>query len=945
MHPVQAIRIRGARQHNLKNLDLDIPRRQLVVVSGVSGSGKSSLVFDTLYAEGQRRYVESLSTYTKQFLERMERPDVDEISGISPAIAIRQQNHVKSARSTVGTATEVNDYLRLLFARIGIVHCSRCDAPGGAESPSRAARRVLDTFAPGTRLLVLFDVERPTTQSVEEVVESVRTAGFARIWLRHRSVDLDPAPALPDNLRHITVIADRIVAREASRSRIAEALEVAYRGGNGFAAILAPQSGQRLEFTQRGRCVNCRTDLPEPTPAIFSFNNPLGACPDCRGFGNRLEFDEKLIVPDPELSLEDGALAPWATGKFQYYANRLELYCRRQRISMRKPWCDLPRATQRLLLDGGPGFKGMLPFLEALRAKSYKKYARFFTRRFMDETTCRTCEGKRLRREALSIRIDGCDIAQLGQRTLAELRAFIDALDLRGEHEVVAADIVLELRARLGFLLEVGVGYLTLDRLTRTLSGGEAQRINLASALGSNLVDALYVLDEPTVGMHARDTARLVQTLKRLRDHGNTVVVVEHDPEVVGAADHFVDLGPGAGQHGGEIVFQGQPREGIEAAGGPASDERHGAGQSRTFAYLTGAAEVSIQNQRRAPGRRWVELSNVRLHNLKGIDARFPLGTLVCVSGVSGSGKSSLVTEVLHKAMSRIVPASRGTHGWFDSIRGAHLVRDVVLVDSSPIGRTPRSNPLSYMKGLTDVRNLFASTADARLARLTPRHFSFNTAGGRCEECEGMGAVQIEMHFMADIYVRCEQCDGLRFQPHVLEVRYRGRHIADVLDMTVDEALSFFHDTPSLGNKLHLLKRAGLGYLRLGQPAPTLSGGESQRLKIARALSSKRDGNLLYLFDEPTTGLHLDDVARLLRTLHELVERGHSVIVIEHHLDVVRAADWVIDLGPEAGSGGGEIVYAGPPDGLRNEPRSWTGRCLRRRLDPQLSDDPHAAAG
>ena len=941
---MQAIRIRGARQHNLKNLDVDIPRRKLVVVSGVSGSGKSSLVFDTLYAEGQRRYVESLSTYTKQFLERMERPDVDEISGISPAIAIRQRNHVKSARSTVGTATEANDYLRLLFARIGTVHCPQCDAASAAESPSQAARRVLETFAAGERLLVLFDVERPRGQTLDEVVDAVRTAGFARLWLRDRTVDLDPAPTLSSRLRRLTVVADRIVARAASRTRIAEALETAYRGGGGFATVLAPDSGDKLDLTQRGRCVRCRADLPEPSPGLFSFNNPLGACADCRGFGNRLEFDEKLIVPEPERSLEDGALAPWATGKFQYYANKLELFCRRQRISMRQPWCELPRPTQRLLLEGGPGFKGVLPFLEALRAKSYKKYARFFTRRFMDETTCRSCDGTRLRREARCVRIEGCDIAKLGQRTLGELRTFLDRLEPEGENEVVAADVLLELRARLGFLCEVGVEYLTLDRLTRTLSGGEAQRINLASALGSNLVDALYVLDEPTVGMHARDTARLVQTLKRLRDHGNSVVVVEHDPEVIAQADHFIDLGPGAGQHGGEIVFQGDPRLGVDGLDAAIEAGREDAARSRTFAYLSGAAEVPVPHERRTPGRRWVEIANARLHNLKGIEARFPLGMLVCVAGVSGSGKSTLISEVLHREMTGIVPGSRAEHGWYDAIRGAHLVRDVVLVDASPIGRTPRSNPLSYMKALTDVRTLFASTSEARVRRLTPGHFSFNTAGGRCEECQGMGAVQIEMHFMADLFVRCEHCDGMRFKPEVLEAHYRGRNIAEVLEMTVDEALAFFHDTPSLGSKLHLLKRAGLGYLRLGQAAPTLSGGESQRLKIARALSSKRDGNLLYLFDEPTTGLHLDDVARLLRTLHELVERGHSVIVIEHHLDVVRAADWVLELGPDAGAGGGEIVYAGPPDGLTDEPRSWTGRCLRRRALPSLDSDPRAAA-
>jgi excinuclease ABC subunit A len=942
---VQVIRIRGARQHNLKDIDLDLPRRRLVVVSGVSGSGKSSLVFDTLYAEGQRRYVASLSTYTKQFLERMERPDVDEIAGISPAVAIRQQNHVKSARSTVGTATEVYDYMRLLFARAGIVHCPRCGNPAPPYSPSLGARRILQVFEPGERVLILFALAAPDAGSAALLVDAVRAAGFVRLWLDGQVVELDARPALPAALARVHVIVDRIVARQESQGRIAEALETAYRASNGFATVVAPQSGRTLELAQRSHCVPCGIDLPEPTAGTFSFNSPLGACPDCRGFGNRLEFDEERIVPDPEKTLAEGALAPWATGKFEYYASRLEDFCRRRRIPINKPWHELPRSVQKLLLDGEKGFRGVIPFLEALRAKSYKKYARFFTRRFMDETTCRTCQGGRLRPEALCVRVGGADIATLSRRTLGELRDFLVNLELPGEAGVIAADILQELQARLGFLCEVGVEYLTFDRLTRTLSGGEAQRINLASALGSNLVDALYVLDEPTVGMHPRDTEKLVRTLRRLRDLGNTVVVVEHDPEVIVASDYFVDLGPGAGVNGGRVVFAGSlGSDGAAAAELGARADQGGANASRTLAYLNGAAEVSAPAERRAPGTRWLELMNARLFNLKGTSVRVPLGLFTAVTGVSGSGKSTLVTEVLYKALTRVVPPSRGPLGWYDELRGAHLVHDVVLVDSSPIGRTPRSNPLSYMKGMADVRCLFAATSAARLARFGPGHFSFNTPGGRCEACEGMGSVQIEMHFMADLFVRCEHCEGRRFRPDVLEISYRGRNIAEVLEMTVDEALLFFHDTPSLGQKLHVLKRSGLGYLRLGQPAPTLSGGESQRLKIARALSTAREGNLLYILDEPTTGLHVDDVSRLLRVLHELVDRGHTVLVIEHHLDVVRSADWVIDLGPEAGAGGGEVVYAGPPEGLAREPRSWTGRFLLRHFDAAAARDTRPAA-
>jgi excinuclease ABC subunit A len=929
----------------LKNVDVRIPRRQLVVVSGVSGSGKSSLVFDTLYAEGQRRYVESLSNYTKQFLERMERPDVDEVSGISPAIAIRQQNHVKSARSTVGTATEVYDSLRLLFARVGTVHCPRCGVARQPASPSAGARRILEHFPEGERLVVLFPLRRSARDRLEDLLQQVRAAGFVRLWHDGASMDLDPPPTLPSDLQELEVVVDRVIARPNMRGRLAEALEMAFRGSGGAARVVGLGGGDNLLLDQRRICVTCRLDLPEPSPGLFSFNSPLGACPDCRGFGNRLEFDERLIVPEPERSLADGALAPWSTGKFEYYARKLEDYCRRKRIPLRKSWCELPRETQKVLLEGEKGFRGVIPFLEALRAKAYKKYARFFTRRFMDETTCRRCGGTRLRAEARSVRLADEDITALCQRSLGDLRLFMDELVLQGESAVIAGDVLVELRSRLSFLCEVGLEYLTLDRLTRTLSGGEAQRINLASALGANLVDALYVLDEPTVGMHSRDTERLVRTLRRLRDLGNTVVVVEHDPEVITAADHFIDMGPGAGSHGGHVVLAGSMAAARRRGGVSALEAEQGATEtSRTLAYLAGDVEIHQPAKRRHPGSRWLELANVRLHNLKGIDVRFPLGLFVAVTGVSGSGKSSLVMDVLYRALSGQMPAHRGAQGWYDALRGAHLVHDVVLVDSSPIGRTPRSNPLSYMKGMSDVRSLFAATSAARLARLGPGHFSFNTAGGRCEHCEGMGAIQVEMHFMADLFVRCEHCEGQRFKPEVLEVQYRGRNIAEVLAMTVDEALSFFHDSPGLGQKLHMLRRAGLGYLQLGQPAPTLSGGESQRLKIARALSATREGNLLYLLDEPTTGLHLDDVSRLLRILHELVERGHTLVTIEHHLDVVAAADWVIDLGPEAGPGGGEVVYAGAPEGLLQEPASFTGRCLRRHLESRSGRDPAALA-
>ena len=685
------IRIRGARQHNLHNVDVDLPRRAVVVVSGVSGSGKSSLVFDTLYAEGQRRYVESLSTYTKQFLERMEKPDVDEIAGVSPAIAIRQQNQTKSARSTVGTATEVSDYLRLLFARAAVQHCPQCDRPLQPDSPTTGAARALAHFAAGTRIVVLFAL--PTRGDVTAAVDQLRTAGFARVWIDGAGVDLEMTP-LATAAPQLEVVVDRLVAAAASRGRLAEALETALRAGDGFATVLDPASGERIELTSRRLCAACRIESPALEPGLFSFNNPLGACPDCRGFGSRLEFDARLIVPDPGLSLADGALAPYATPKFEYYRRRMEEWCAKNRVPQRVPWNQLPPATQQTLLDGAKGLKGVLPFLEALRAKSYKKYARFFTRRFMTEVRCGACDGTRLRREARSARVGGHDIVALSSWPLGALRVWLDALELTGEAATVAADILAELRSRLRFLCDVGVEYLALDRLTRTLSGGEAQRINLANSLGANLVDALYVLDEPTVGMHPRDTERLIASLHRLRDLGNSVVLVEHDLDVIAAADYLVDLGPGAGAGGGHIVFAGDR----DAMAGRAPAARGAAQASRTLAYLTGEATVPVPATARKPGSRWLELLRVRRHNLRAIDVRFPLGVLCCVSGVSGSGKSTLVGEVLWEALENRLPADRGAAGSYDELRGAHLVHGTVLVDQSPIGRTPRSNPLSYMK-------------------------------------------------------------------------------------------------------------------------------------------------------------------------------------------------------------------------------------------------------
>ncbi|HEX5724453.1 MAG TPA: excinuclease ABC subunit UvrA [Longimicrobiaceae bacterium] len=947
--------IRGARQHNLKNLDLDLPRRAVVVVTGPSGSGKSSLAFDTVYAEGQRRYVESLSTYAKQFLERMEKPDVDRVEGISPAVAIEQRNPTKTSRSTVGTATEVHDYLRLLWARVGRTFCPgpHPGEPCGREVRPDTVQSATDAVAAlpaGTRALVCFPLPRSARVTHALVAENLRALGFLRVRADGRELHLDELPDGVDFTAagELLVVVDRVRVDGEERSRLADSVQQAFTEGEGE-AVVVPVGGVPLRFTERFRC----PDHPEiefatPTPQLFSFNNPYGSCPECTGFGAVLRFDESLIVCNPGRSLREGAVDPWRMPRYEGRRKKLADFARREGVSQDVPWRELPEAFRHAVLHGTRGFQGVYAFFEDLEEKRYKQYIRVFLRQYQSAQTCPVCGGAKLRQEALRVRVAGRTIAEVSELPLARLRPWLDALgDAAGPGDAecpavplspaereIAASILRELDARVGFLCDVGLGYLTLDRQTRTLSGGEAQRITLANALGSRLVDTLYVLDEPTIGLHPADNDRLLRLLARLREGGNTVLVVEHDPEAMRLADWLVELGPGSGERGGGLVFQGPLAELLEA-------------DTLTGRYLSGREEIAVPARRRHVKGARLRLEGAREHNLRGDAVEIPLGALTVVTGVSGSGKSTLVHDVLYRAVERELSGgetSAKRHlgeavGAFDRLSGAGLVRAVVLVDQSPIGRTPRSNPVTYIKAYDEVRRIFAELPDARARGFGPGHFSFNVAGGRCEACKGDGQVQVEMVFMADVFVPCEVCGGARFRPEVLEVRYRGRSIRDVLEMTVDEAIRFFLHEDRLGQTLWHLQQVGLGYLRLGQPAPTLSGGEAQRIKIARELAqgARRGGKKLYILDEPTTGLHLDDVRKLLRVLGDLVDAGHTVLLIEHHLDVIKTADWVVDLGPGAGPEGGRVVAMGTPEEVARVEESVTGRYLAPLLEPRLA--------
>lgn len=937
-----SIRVRGARQHNLKNLDLDLPRRALVVFTGPSGSGKSSLALDILFAEGQRRYVESLSTYAKQFLDRMEKPDVDRVEGIPPAVAIEQKNPVKTSRSTVGTATEVLDYLRLLWARVGRTFCPDCGREVYPDSPSTAAERVLETGPLGARILVAFPLRSREAVEPRQVAENLRAMGFLRVWIGGEVFDLGSEEGEVEGLPaagpaagcgpEALVVVDRLRVDPAQRDRLADSLGTAFREGEGEAVVIwdGEQKGKRLCFTERFRCPeHPGRRFLEPTPQLFSFNTPLGSCPVCTGFGATLEYDADLIVPNRRRSIGQGAVDPWEKPRYRRERERLRAFARSRGVSLSAPWEELPESFRHVVLYGSGEFQGVIPFLRSREEKRYKAYIRIFLRRYQSAKTCPTCMGARLRPEALWVRVSGKNIAEVSAEPLERVKVWVETLSL-SEAESRVADVILrELRSRLSFLVDVGLGYLALDRQTRTLSGGEAQRISLANALGSSLVDTLYVLDEPTIGLHPHDTRALLDLLGKLRDGGNTVVVVEHDPQAIAFADHVVELGPGSGEHGGTVVYQGHPHGLLQA-------------DTVTGRYLSGRVAIPVPPRRRRIDRGRIVLRGARLHNLKGVDVEVPLGTMTVVTGVSGSGKSTLIHDVLFRALERELgggETSAREHlgepvGEYESLEGFCGVEGVVLVDQSPIGRTPRSNPVTYIKAWDEVRRIFASLPEARRRKLDAGAFSFNVDGGRCPGCKGAGRVEVEMIFLPDVFVPCEICGGSRYQKHVLEVTYKGKNVAEVLELTVDEAIRFFLREDRLGQILWHLQEVGLGYLRLGQPAPTLSGGEAQRLKIARELAAGagKKGRKIYILDEPTTGLAGEDVRKLLQVLGRLLDAGNTVVVVEHNLEVIKTADWVVDLGPGAGEQGGRVVAMGRPEELVRVPESLTGRYLARVL-------------
>ncbi|HEV2177449.1 MAG TPA: excinuclease ABC subunit UvrA [Terriglobia bacterium] len=982
--------MRGARVHNLKNIDCDIPHNKLTVVTGVSGSGKSSLAFDTVYAEGQRRYIESLSAYARQFLERMEKPDVDEVDGIAPSVAIRQKNSTRNPRSTVGTATEIYDYLRLLYARAGITTCGVCGDVVRKDTVDEIAGRVL-ALEPGRRFYVLFQLnpgvsnagaasehprrpERkrrdakvsatsraaPPDDALKPRLVSLRQQGFNRLYQDGKVFEFSTPESLldVDFARPVYVLVDRLAVAPDIRQRLIDSVELCYREGGeailefvetGNSGVESRESkvetptpdprpltpGSRLVFNERFECKRCGIAYPEPEPRLFSFNNPFGACPRCQGFGNTIDFDLDLVIPDKNKTLAEGAVEPWTKPRYRAWQNEMRARARAAGVPLDVPYHRLTAEQRRWLIEGDPDgagdFEGITGFFDYLERKKYKLHVRVFLSRYRGYALCPECRGARLRREALNVRVGGKTLVEVCRLSIQEAYRFVNQLRLSPEAQAVADKVLEEVRSRLKFLSQAGLEYLTLDRLASTLSGGESQRIQLATSLGSNLVGALYVLDEPSIGLHARDTGRLMDILKSLRDIGNTILVVEHDPAMMREADKILDLGPGAGEHGGRLVYQG-------GMAGLVADP-----DSLTGRYLSGNLRIPVPAQRRKHGRGWLKVRGARQHNLKSINVEIPLGLMVCISGVSGSGKSTLVHDVLYNALlgRRGVAAP---HAEYERLEGDAALGEIILADQSPLGRTPRSNPVTYLKAFDAIRELFASTPEARKRGYTPGHFSFNIPGGRCETCQGDGTVTVEMQFLADVELVCEECRGRRFKPAVLEVRYKGRNIYDVLQMTVREALGYFSNLRRVTDKLRVLDEVGLGYLRLGQSATTLSGGEAQRVRLAAHIAQRshsfeeRDEsgkNAFFIFDEPTTGLHFDDIQKLLAAFRKLIQAGSSVLVIEHNLDVLKTADWIIDLGPEGGEAGGYVVAAGPPEEIVKNPLSHTGKYLAPYLGAQ----------
>ncbi|NNV06889.1 excinuclease ABC subunit UvrA [Geobacillus sp. C56-T2] len=937
---MEKIIIKGARAHNLKNIDVEIPRGKLVVLTGLSGSGKSSLAFDTIYAEGQRRYVESLSAYARQFLGQMDKPDVDAIEGLSPAISIDQKTTSRNPRSTVGTVTEIYDYLRLLFARIGRPFCPT----HGIEIQSQTIEQMVDrllAYPERTKMQILAPIVSGRKGTHAKTLEDIRKQGYVRVRIDGEMRELTEDIELEKNKKHsIEVVVDRIVMKDGIAARLADSLETALKLADGKVIVDVIGEGELL-FSEKHACPYCGFSIGELEPRLFSFNSPFGACPDCDGLGAKLEVDPDLVIPNDELTLKEHAIAPWEPQSSQYYPQLLEAVCRHYGIPMDVPVRDLPKEQLDKILHGSGGevihfrytndfgqvreqyieFEGVLRNIERRYRETSSDYIREQMEKYMAEQPCPTCQGYRLKKESLAVLVGGKHIGEVTAMSVTEALAFFDGLELTEKEAQIARLILREIRDRLGFLQNVGLDYLTLSRSAGTLSGGEAQRIRLATQIGSRLTGVLYVLDEPSIGLHQRDNDRLIATLQNMRDLGNTLIVVEHDEDTMLAADYLIDIGPGAGIHGGEVVAAGTPEEVMNDP------------NSLTGQYLSGKKFIPLPAERRQPDGRWLEVIGAREHNLKNVSVSIPLGTFVAVTGVSGSGKSTLVNEVLYKALAQKLHRAKAKPGEHRDIRGLEHLDKVIDIDQSPIGRTPRSNPATYTGVFDDIRDVFAATNEAKVRGYKKGRFSFNVKGGRCEACHGDGIIKIEMHFLPDVYVPCEVCQGKRYNRETLEVTYKGKNIADVLDMTVEDALDFFASIPKIKRKLATLYDVGLGYMKLGQPATTLSGGEAQRVKLAAELHRRSNGRTLYILDEPTTGLHVDDIARLLDVLHRLVDNGDTVLVIEHNLDVIKTADYIIDLGPEGGDRGGQIVAAGTPEHVAEVEASYTGRYLKLILE------------
>jgi excinuclease ABC subunit A len=960
-----AIVIRGAREHNLKNIDLVLPRNRMIVITGMSGSGKSSLAFDTLYAEGQRRYVESLSAYARQFLERLEKPDVDVIEGLSPAIAIEQRTAGGNPRSTVATQTEIYDYLRVLFARAGQPHCPKCRIPISQQSAQEIVAQIL-ALPRGTELTLLAPVVRGRKGEYTDLLRDIKRQGFVRVRVDGKLYDLDERILLDKKRAHsIEIVVDRLAVEEESKGRLTESVEAGLKAGKGLLVVArdAPSranlagevsrarkghggssaaaatgrlpAAADLVFSELYACPECGFSVDEISPRIFSFNSPYGACPTCDGLGTKLEIDPELVVPDPDKTLRDGAIEPWRRGgmhMMMYYTRLLREVADFYHISMDTPFRQLDRKIQNIILEGSPDnvwdgpFEGVIPNLERRFRKTDSDYVKEEIARFMSVLPCPGCHGARLKPESLAVLLQGQSITHVTGMSVTEARAWIGGLELTERQRLIAAPVVKEVSQRLQFLLDVGLGYLTLDRQSASLSGGETQRIRLATQVGSGLVGVLYILDEPSIGLHPRDNGKLLNTLQRLRDLGNTLIIVEHDEETMRRADYLVDLGPGAGKHGGQVMAAGSVEEVLSNP------------QSLTAQFLNGERGIAVPAQRRPyAGRPKLTIKGAAEHNLKSIEVAFPLGVFITVTGVSGSGKSTLIDEILYRALARRLFGSKEKPGRHTGMTGIEHLDKVIVIDQSPIGRTPRSNPATYTGAFSLIRELFSKTPEARMRGFAPGRFSFNVKGGRCESCEGDGIKRIEMHFLPDVYVHCEVCKGKRFNEQTLQVQYKGKSIADVLSLTVDDALELLSNVPAILDKLRTIQEVGLGYIELGQPATTLSGGEAQRIKLAKELSRRATGRTIYLLDEPTTGLHFADVEKLLSVLHRLVDHGNTVVVIEHNLDVVKTADYVIDLGPEGGDAGGRLVAAGTPEEVARVEESYTGRYLAPLLAPKAS--------